>query len=47
MTAITAMTKRIWMSPPDLKEKNPIAQTMTKITATVYNNFPILFIFLG
>ena len=42
-TAITAMTNRICMIAPALYAKNPTAQKITKITATVYNKSLILF----
>ena len=40
--AITAITSKICIIEPRLNAKNPIAQNITKITAIVYNKFPIL-----
>jgi hypothetical protein len=41
--AITAITKRTWIMPPAANPKNPMAHIITRITAIVYNKFPILF----
>ena len=44
---IMAITSRMWMRPPAANPRNPIAQPSIRITATMYNKFPmILFSFL-
>jgi hypothetical protein len=44
-TAITAITSKIWMIPPALYAKNPIAHEITRITAMIYNRLVITFFF--
>ena len=45
--AITAITSNMWMIPPALYPINPIAHPMIRITAIIYNKFPIGFSILG
>lgn len=35
--AITANTSKMWIKPPTVVKKNPIAQAITRITAMIYN----------
>lgn len=41
----TAMTNRMWMTPPALYPIKPINHAITRMTAKIYNKFPILFRF--
>jgi len=41
--AMTAITKRTWIMPPAANPKKPMAHKIIRITAIVYNKFPILF----
>lgn len=41
-TAITAITNRIWITPPASYTKNPKIQPITTITAIKYNIFLII-----
>jgi hypothetical protein len=35
---ITAMTSSIWIKPPTVVKKKPIAHPITRMTAMMYNN---------
>ena len=43
--AITAITNKMWMIFPTLYTKKPSAQSITRITAIVYNRFCMTFFF--
>jgi hypothetical protein len=42
-TATIAITRRMWIIPPELYPKNPIAHAITSTTATRYKMLPIIF----
>jgi len=44
--AIIAITNKMWIIPPALKPKKPMAQKITSITAIVYNKFPMAYIYI-
>jgi len=37
-TAMIAITSSMWIKPPTVVKKNPMAQAITRITAMMYNN---------
>ena len=46
ITAINAMTSKMWITFPRLIAKNPMAQAITNMIAMTYNKFPIIVVLI-